>query len=311
MEAPLYSSGVIAPAPSASALAERFLRAGDRASCGRSQDLVRYIEQHLGGTVTPAEYVLGPHYLALGRSHLGAERWEPYLSRPVRRVLDAGCAAGNMTIALADRYPAADVVGLDIEEEAVALARHLAADRPRVSFLLTSLESYESEVGFDVIQCRETLEHVHEPRSAFVKLLRLLRPGGVLFLETPNYRFPYEPHVRLPMLPKSPKALLRLQCRLMGREAGFVEHLNFECDPRTFARWARQSGEAVDIVDLMAEKVDRLLCTQVEGEPATAVRARALALIRRSEPAGRLARTLIKWFALAPSAMLLFVRRTD
>lgn len=307
---PLYSLDVLALDPFALALAERYLTAGDRASCGRAKDLAVYLDQHHDGRLTPAEYLLGPEFLALGRAHLGADRWEPYLRHPVQRILDAGCSAGSMTIALADRYPSAAVVGVDVEHEAVALARHLAADRPRISFEATALEHFEPDDGFDVIQCRETLEHVREPRAVFTKLLRFLRPGGVLFVETPNYRFPYEPHVRLPMLPKSPKGLLRVQCRLARRDAAFIDHLNFECDPRTFARWARRSEEPVDIVDLMNEKLERLLDAQSEGAPATPARARALAVLRRSDHATRVARILIDRLALAPSAMLLFVRRS-
>jgi SAM-dependent methyltransferase len=313
VKAPLYSPGVAEPATSlpASALAECYLGAGGRATNGRRADLANYLRHHHDGALTPEEFVLGPHFLAVGREHLGAERWEAHLRRPVERVLDAGCSAGSMTIALADRYPSATVVGVDVEEEAVALARHLAAARPLVSFETIQLERYEPDEGFDVIQCRETLEHVYDPRATFTKLLRLLRPGGVLFVETPNYRFPYEPHVRLPMLPKSPKALLRLECRLAGRDAGFVGHLNFDCDPLTFARWARLSGTPVDTVDLMAEKVQRLLNPESGEMPATAGRARVLTVLRRSALVSRLARTLIDRMAIAPSAMLLFVRRRD
>jgi SAM-dependent methyltransferase len=40
--------------------------------------------------------------------------------------------------------------------------------------------------GFDVVTLIETLEHVPEPRSFLADAARLLRPGGLLFLTTPN-----------------------------------------------------------------------------------------------------------------------------
>lgn len=40
--------------------------------------------------------------------------------------------------------------------------------------------------GFDVVTLIETLEHVPEPRTFLADAARLLRPGGLLFLTTPN-----------------------------------------------------------------------------------------------------------------------------
>ena len=54
--------------------------------------------------------------------------------------------------------------------------------------------------SFDTVICCETLEHLHNPRAALTELARVLRPGGRLFLTTPNYLGPmgaYRGYLRL------------------------------------------------------------------------------------------------------------------
>jgi SAM-dependent methyltransferase len=68
------------------------------------------------------------------------------------RILDIGTGTGAAAFELADRYPDADIVGIDVSAEMVAQARARAADRSsRVRFLVADIASYEDEQGFDLI----------------------------------------------------------------------------------------------------------------------------------------------------------------
>ena len=230
--------------------------------------------------------------------------WGERLPDRIDHVLDAGCGPGTVALGLAHHLPTAHVHGLDVEPEAIELARALATNQPRCSFDLRALEELDDPNAFDLIVCRTTLEHVQDPRTSLERMVRALRAGGVLFLETPNYLFPYEPHVRLWMLPKSPKGLLAAQCRVFGRNPAFIEHLRFACDTITLKRWARRSAH-VEVYDLAAEKVQRTLTGQATS--SVAGRQRLLAVVSRLPRVAAVAAPLAR-LPITPSVQLL-VRR--
>jgi 2-polyprenyl-3-methyl-5-hydroxy-6-metoxy-1,4-benzoquinol methylase len=248
--------------------------------------------------------------LALRRQELAGWRstWWRALPREPERILDAGCGPGFLSAALADELPRSAVLAADIEPEAIAVAETLAAERNNLLTRQSSLESLPPEVGsFDLIVCRTTLEHVFDPRVALGRLLDALAPNGALFLETPNYLFPYEPHLRLWMLPKSPKLLLRAECALFGRDSSFVDHLQLVCDPVTLRRWATNHGRYT-VVDLMQQKV--LDIARGRQDSAVQARRRATGLLRgvarRAPRLVELAAGLPVW----PSAQLLITRES-
>ena len=243
--------------------------------------------------------------IALRRDEIAEWRrtWWTRLGRHPARILDAGCGPGFVSAALADVLPHSEVVGIDVESEGIAVARALASGRPNLDAFRASLEQLPDGVDrFDLIICRTTLEHVYDPRLALSQLISALAPGGALFLETPNYLFPFEPHVRLVMPPKCPKPLLRLECRTFGRDPGFVDHLQFACDPLTLARWAKASGSE-QVTDLMAEKAVEILLGR--EQPVVGSRARfvrPLATVARAYP--RLAQRFAR-LPIWPSVQLL------
>ena len=53
-------------------------------------------------------------------------------ARPFRRALDIGCGAGELSLALARGHAGAEVVGIDISAELIAVARERSGDRKSV-----------------------------------------------------------------------------------------------------------------------------------------------------------------------------------
>jgi SAM-dependent methyltransferase len=102
---------------------------------------------------------------------------------PDARVVEIGCGTGQMTLYLArgERL----VVGADLTRESLRLAS--AASRrfglERVQFVETDLFAPGLRAGaFDVVYSSGVLHHTPNPRTAFARLVRLARPGGMIVL---------------------------------------------------------------------------------------------------------------------------------
>jgi 2-polyprenyl-3-methyl-5-hydroxy-6-metoxy-1,4-benzoquinol methylase len=101
-----------------------------------------------------------------------------------RQVLDAACGVGYGSALLAER--AADVVGIDLSEEAIAYARSRYA-RDNVEFLVDDLQAPGlDDRSFDVVCSFETLEHLPNREAFLGHVARMLRDDGVLVLSTPR-----------------------------------------------------------------------------------------------------------------------------
>ena len=99
--------------------------------------------------------------------------------------LDAACGAGYGSKMLSGS--AAKVLGLDSSDEALAHARtHYSADN--VQFRQADLNkpiALESN-RFDLVVSFETIEHLHRQQQLVKEFHRILRPGGVLIMSSPN-----------------------------------------------------------------------------------------------------------------------------
>jgi SAM-dependent methyltransferase len=107
----------------------------------------------------------------------------------VRRVIDVGCSVGSIEALFRQQYPDRTrdtlVEGVDISGEAIRRAAGL--DLGNCHFrLYDGVTLPHASAQFDLAIAVEVIEHV-EHKSHFVsEILRVLRPGGRLFLTTPN-----------------------------------------------------------------------------------------------------------------------------
>lgn len=104
----------------------------------------------------------------------------PKLPKAGGVLLDVGCGNGSyLTLAKECGW---QVIGLEPDPEAAQLARQTGA---RV--IDGGLEQLDGQAElFDVITLSHVIEHVHHPQLVFRTCLRLLKPGGRLWIETPN-----------------------------------------------------------------------------------------------------------------------------
>jgi len=135
-----------------------------------------------------------------------------------RSLLNVGCGTGGFN-AVAARAGAL-AFGVDASEEAVAIAAARAPDG-RVLRGLAEALPFPAE-RFDLVFCYSTLEHVADARRAVGEMVRVLRPGGLLYLHTPGRWACFETHYKVLWLPGLPAAAQRAYLRARGRPTGFL-----------------------------------------------------------------------------------------
>jgi 2-polyprenyl-3-methyl-5-hydroxy-6-metoxy-1,4-benzoquinol methylase len=146
--------------------------------------------------LTTAEYAAGHN----------AEVWRNYARREIqrgreivrtlrhvtplrgKRVLDVGSGYGGMLIAMAEQ--GADVTGVEIDAERARMGRK------RLEDLGMAIPYHEADIcaagmedklgTFDVVVCQDVLEHVLDPTWVIGGLCKMLRPGGVIYIQIPN-----------------------------------------------------------------------------------------------------------------------------
>jgi ubiquinone/menaquinone biosynthesis C-methylase UbiE len=99
--------------------------------------------------------------------------------------LDAGCGIGAVALELASRVGAAGkVVGLDLDERCLELARQEAAQQNLpVFFRAEGVTDLQEDGIYDLVYSRFLLTHLPEPGRAVERLVRATRPGGLVAVE--------------------------------------------------------------------------------------------------------------------------------
>jgi SAM-dependent methyltransferase len=102
---------------------------------------------------------------------------------PEPRLLVAGCGEGHEALFIR-RELGGSVVGVDIHEQ---WDPSLGADVPDFRLLVGSiLELPFADGSFDAVFYHHVIEHVDDPAGSLRELARILRPGGLIFIGTPN-----------------------------------------------------------------------------------------------------------------------------
>jgi SAM-dependent methyltransferase len=130
----------------------------------------------------------GERFLPECAGEMVYEHWHRYLvaQRYVTglRVLDVASGEGYGSHLLCKH--AASVVGVDVSADAVshARARYVANNLTYVA--ASCVQIPEPDASFDVIVSFETIEHIHEHEAFLREVDRLLAPGGLFIISSPN-----------------------------------------------------------------------------------------------------------------------------
>jgi trans-aconitate 2-methyltransferase len=108
-------------------------------------------------------------------------------------IADLGCGPGNLTRALAERWPSARVVGVDNSAEMLEQAKALAMPG-RLDFVQADLASWTADKPIDLLVSNAAFQWVTNHDALFARLAGMLSADGVLAVQMP-YHFQNPAHV--------------------------------------------------------------------------------------------------------------------
>ncbi|MEN9938605.1 MAG: hypothetical protein RLZZ387_5184 [Chloroflexota bacterium] len=180
-------------------------------------------------------------------------QWQQLVDRlGMDRVRQATClevGSGLGLFLLAGRALGLRVFGVepsnDRYERSLAIARALFDDHamppPVVQSSAEQLPLPDASV--DIVASFQTFEHVANLRRTLAEIHRVLRPGGILFAQAPNYASLYEAHYGVFAPLAAGKRVTRGYVRLRGRPRAFLDHLQW-VSPGGVRRLLRETGFA-------------------------------------------------------------------
>lgn len=144
------------------------------------------------------KYVIRGGRAGYDRLQILARSWLPTTSALFDRVglgagmscLDLGCGGGDVTFVLAERVgPAGRVVGVDFDDVKLGLARESAAAQglSAVEFVTRDIYEWSDPGAFDLVYCRNVLQHLSRPVDVLRTMWEAVRPGGVIVVEDADF----------------------------------------------------------------------------------------------------------------------------
>jgi len=205
----------------------------------------------------------------LGDDHVNPQRYlrniealDAAVALHGKRVLEIGAGYG-VSLALMLKHFHADAVGVEPASAgfdasfkcALAVLDANGLDSSRV--IDASGEALPfADQSFDIVYSNNVLEHTQRPEQVLREAMRVLRPGGTLYVEVPNYLSYYEGHYMIPQPPILWRGLLAGWVKwVYRRDAAFARTLRTEINPiwlkrtlrgiaRTYPLQVRTLGEA-------------------------------------------------------------------
>jgi len=183
------------------------------------------------------------------------DRWDDILFRqeveslisPSYHLMDLGAGSGNNPY-MNFRGKVAKVVGVDPHP---SIAQNPFLDDARIERggVIPSDDNM-----FDIVIAANTLEHLHDPERVFKEVNRVLKPGGIFLVKTPN-KYHY-----VPLLSRlTPFSFHRFYNKLRGLNEDDVFPTRYRAnDPNTLYHLARASGLEVISLNLFEGRPEYL-----------------------------------------------------
>ena len=99
-----------------------------------------------------------------------------------KSIVDLGCGTGEITLAIAERWPTADVLGLDSSRTMLEKAASLAG---RVQWQLGDIATWKPTQPAHLIYCNASLHWLDDHERLFASLMEHLSDNGCLAVQMP------------------------------------------------------------------------------------------------------------------------------
>jgi ubiquinone/menaquinone biosynthesis C-methylase UbiE len=109
------------------------------------------------------------------------ERMLSPLQLEPREIADIACGGGGSTYHLAQLYPKARYTLVDVNEDALAMAREATQGLDARCLMGDIYQLDLPSDAFDLVICWQTLSWIDDPATALGELVRLCRPGGHVY----------------------------------------------------------------------------------------------------------------------------------
>lgn len=158
---------------------------------GYERERIRAIHNRLN---SPTDYI---KYQMLSAQPL-FETIRQFVQPKGLRVLEVGCGTGGISLYLASQ--GMNVFAIDRQQydsQALAAAREFATSHSITVHieLADAVALPFTDASFDCIVCSSVIEHLHDPSASMMEMHRVLKPGGLVFLDFPLFRGPYGGHI--------------------------------------------------------------------------------------------------------------------
>lgn len=138
---------------------------------------------------TPGHTENATDFMAQRSFESHASFFTPYLEES-HVVLDAGCGPGSISIGIAAAVSSGRVHAIDFGESQIESAMHRAKQAGITNIEFTKASCYElpfEDNSFDRVFCHALMEHLACPTDALSELARVLRPGGIAGVCSPDF----------------------------------------------------------------------------------------------------------------------------
>jgi 2-polyprenyl-3-methyl-5-hydroxy-6-metoxy-1,4-benzoquinol methylase len=137
------------------------------------------------------------------------------------RALEVGFGAGVYLSALAEAY--SEVVATDLDQAHIDHARSIVARYSNLRLVTDDITASRlPDQSFDLVLCSEVIEHISGTAAVLAGIRRLIAPGGILILSTPQRHSLMELACRIAFMP----GVINIVRRIYGEAVFETGHIN-------------------------------------------------------------------------------------